>query len=142
MLNVKQEKFIQNIINGMSQRQAYKDAYNANYSDKSIDEKASTLFNSDKVQARYKELMGKLEDEAIMSAKERMIWLSKIVNGEILEDVPVMTDIKNEKVNTIKCPTKIDTKLKALDTLNKMSGEYITKVEPVGEFKITVVLDD
>ena len=129
MLNVKQEKFIQNIINGMSQRQAYKDAYNANYSDKSIDEKASTLFNSEKVQERYKELMGKLEDEAIMSAKERMIWLSKIVNGEILEDVPVMTDIKNEKVNTIKCPTKIDTKIKALDTLNKMSGEYTTNIK-------------
>ena len=54
----------------------------------------------------------------------------------------VMTDIKEEKVNTIKCPTKIDTKLKALDTLNKMSGEYTTKVEPVGEFKIKVVLDD
>ena len=129
MLNIKQEKFIQNIIKGMSQRQAYKDAYNANYSDKSIDEKASTLFNSEKVQERYKELMRKLEDEAIMSAKERMIWLSKIVNGEILEDVPVMTDIKNEKVNTIKCPTKIDTKLKALDTLNKMSGEYTTNIK-------------
>ena len=129
MLNVKQEKFIQNIINGMSQRQAYKDAYNAKYKDEDIDSKASNLFNSDKVQARYKELMGKLEDEAIMSAKERMIWLSKIVNGEILEDVPVMTDIKNEKVNTIKCPTKIDTKIKALDTLNKMSGEYTTTIK-------------
>ena len=129
MLNVKQEKFIQNIINGMSQRQAYKDAYNAKYKDEDIDSKASNLFNSDKVQARYKELMGKLEDEAIMSAKERMIWLSKIVNGEILEDVPVMTDIKNEKVNTIKCPTKIDTKLKAIDTLNKMSGEYTTNIK-------------
>ena len=129
MLNVKQEKFIQNIINGMSQRQAYKDAYNAKYKDEDIDSKASNLFNSDKVQARYKELMGKLEDEAIMSAKERMIWLSKIVNGEILEDVPVMTDIKNEKVNTIKCPTKIDTKIKALDTLNKMDGQYTTKLE-------------
>ena len=129
MLNVKQEKFIQNIINGMSQRQAYKDAYNAKYKDEDIDSKASNLFNSDKVQARYKELMGKLEDEAIMSAKERMIWLSKIVNGEILEDVPVMTDIKNKKVNTIKCPTKIDTKIKALDTLNKMSGEYTTNIK-------------
>ena len=124
MLNVKQEKFIQNIINGMSQRQAYKDAYNANYSDKSIDEKASTLFNSEKVQKRYKELLKELEDKAIMSAKERMIWLSKVVNGEILEDVPLMTDINEDKVNTIKFPTKIDTKLKALDTLNKMSGEY------------------
>lgn len=142
MLNVKQEKFIQNIINGMSQRQAYKDAYNANYSDKSIDEKASTLFNSEKVQERYKELLKELEDKAIMTAKERMIWLSKVINGEILEDMPLMTDVNEDKVNTIKCPTKIDTKLKALDTLNKMSGEYTTKVEPVGEFKIKVELDD
>lgn len=129
MLNVKQEKFIQNIINGMSQRQAYKDAYNANYSDKSIDEKASTLFNSEKVQKRYKELLKELEDKAIMTAKERMIWLSKVINGEILEDMPLMTDVNEDKVNTIKCPTKIDTKLKALDTLNKMSGEYTTNIK-------------
>ncbi len=141
-LNIKQEKFIQNIVNGMSQREAYKNAYNAKYKDNVIDIRACELFNSSKVQVRYKELLAQLEDKAIMSAKDRMIWLSKIVNGEILEDVPVMTDIKEEKVNTIKCPTKIDTKLKALDTLNKMSGEYTTKVEPVGEFKIKVVLDD
>ena len=129
MLNVKQEKFIQNIINGMSQRQAYKDAYNANYSDKSIDEKASTLFNSEKVQKRYKELLKELEDKTIMSAKERMIWLSKVINGEILEDMPLMTDVNEDKVNTIKCPTKLDTRLKALDTLNKMSGEYATNIK-------------
>lgn len=141
-LNIKQEKFIQNIVNGMSQREAYKNAYNAKYKDNVIDIRACELFNSSKIQVRYKELLAQLEDKAIMSAKDRMIWLSKIVNGEILEDVPVMTDIKEEKVNTIKCPTKIDTKLKALDTLNKMSGEYTTKVEPVGEFKIKVVLDD
>ena len=141
-LNIKQEKFIQNIVNGMSQREAYKNAYNAKYKDNVIDIRACELFNSSKVQVRYKELLAQLEDKAIMSAKDRMIWLSKIVNGEILEDVPVMTDIKEEKVNTIKCPTKIDTKLKALDTLNKMSGEYTTKVEPVGKFKIKVVLDD
>ena len=142
MLNVKQEKFIQNIINGMSQRQAYKDAYNAKYKDEDIDSKASNLFNSDKVQARYKELLKELEDKSIMSAKERMIWLSKVVNGEILEDVPLMTDINEDKVNTIKCPTKLDTRLKASDTLNKMSGEYTTKVEADLDFNIRVELDD
>lgn len=128
-LNPKQEKFIQNIVNGMSQREAYKNAYKAKYKDKAIDEKACVLFNSEKVQKRYKELMEQLEDKAIMSAKERMKWLTDVINGNILEDVPVMTDIKEDKVNTIKCPTKIDTKLKALDTLNKMSGEYTTKIE-------------
>lgn len=113
----------------MSQREAYKNAYKAKYKDKAIDEKACVLFNSEKVQKRYKELMEQLEDKAIMSAKERMKWLTDVINGNILEDVPVMTDIKEDKVNTIKCPTKIDTKLKALDTLNKMSGEYTTKIE-------------
>lgn len=113
----------------MSQREAYKNAYKAKYKDKAIDEKACVLFNSEKVQQRYKELMEQLEDKAIMSAKERMKWLTDVINGNILEDVPVMTDIKEDKVNTIKCPTKIDTKLKALDTLNKMSGEYTTKIE-------------
>ena len=29
MLTVKQEKFVQNIIKGMSQREAYKNSYNA-----------------------------------------------------------------------------------------------------------------
>ena len=37
-LNMRQEKFIQNIIKGMSQRQAYKDVYKSKYSDKAIDE--------------------------------------------------------------------------------------------------------
>ena len=129
-LTPKQERFIQNIVSGMSQREAYKNSYNAeNMSDDTIDKEACLLFNSPKISERYKELMEQLEDKAIMSAKERMIWLSKVVNGEILEDVPLMTDIQEDKVNTIKCPTKIETKLKALDTLNKMSGEYITKVE-------------
>ncbi len=129
MLTIKQEKFIQNIVNGMSQREAYKDAYNAKYKDEVIDVRACELFNSSKVQVRYNELIKQLEDESIMSAKERMKWLTKIINGEILEDIPLMTDIKEDKVNTIKCPTKLDTKLKALDTLNKMDGQYVTKLE-------------
>lgn len=128
-LTVKQEKFIQNIIKGMSQREAYKNAYNAKYKDKAIDEKACVLFNSEKVQKRYEELMTQLEDKAIMSAKDRMKWLTDVINGNILEDVPVMNDIKEDKVNTIKCPTKIDTKLKALDTLNKMGGNYTIPIK-------------
>lgn len=139
-LTPKQERFIQNIVSGMSQREAYKEAYNAKYKDEAIDSKACNLFNQDKVQIRYKELMYQLEDEAIMSAKERMKWLTDVINGDILEDVPVMTDIKDDKVNTIKCPTKIDTKLKALDTLNKMSGEYKTILD--GSLEVKKKLED
>ena len=140
MLNAKQERFIQNIVKGMSQREAYKDAYNAKYKDEAIDNKASALFNKGEVQVRYKELIEQLEDKSIMSAKERMKWLTDVINGDILEDVPVMTDIKEDKANTIKCPTKIDTKLKALDTLNKMSGEYKTILD--GSVEVKKKLED
>lgn len=126
LLNAKQEMFVQNLIKGMSQREAYKKAYNAKYKDEAIDSKACILFNSDKVQKRYNELLEKLQDKSIMTAKERMVYLTKIVKGEILEEIPLMTDVENDTIKTIKCPTKIDTKLKALDTLNKMSGEYKT----------------
>ena len=138
-LNIKQEKFIQNIVNGMSQRQAYKDAYNAKYSDKDIDSKASNLFNSAKVQTRYKELLKKLEDESIMSAKERRQWLTKVIKG----------DIKHTSYdgngNAYENEAYISDKMKAMDILNKMDGEYINKLELSNnqekpfEVKITVV---
>lgn len=138
-LNIKQEKFIQNIVNGMSQRQAYKNAYSAKYSDKDIDSKASNLFNSDKVQTRYKELLKKIEDESIMSAKERRQWLTKVIKG----------DIKHTSYdgngNAYENEAYISDKMKAMDILNKMDGDYINKLELSNnqekpfEVKITVV---
>ena len=123
MLRPKQEKFIQNIINGMSQRQAYKDAYNAKYSEKSIDEKASTLFNSEKVQERYKELLKKLEDESIMSAKERRQWLTKVIKGYIKHTS------YDGNGNAYENEAYISDKMKAMDILNKMDGEYTTNIK-------------
>ena len=137
MLNLKQEKFIQNIINGMSQRQAYKDAYNAKYSDKAIDEKASTLFNSEKVQERYRELIKQLEDKSIMSAKERMKWLTDVISDSVTDEV-----FLNGSIIPIKKSADIATKIKAIDTLNKMSGEYVTKVEADVDFNIRVDIDE
>lgn len=132
-LNIKQEKFIQNIVNGMSQREAYKNSYNATYSDKAIDIKASQLFNSDKVQVRYKQLVKELEDKSIMSAKERMIWLSNVVNGKIKS-----TSYDNNG-NSYENEAYISDKLRAIDTLNKMSGEYVTRFE--GDIKVTKLED-
>lgn len=123
MLNAKQERFIQNIVKGMSQREAYKEAYQVNYKDEAIDSKASALFNTDKVQKRYRELMSKLEEESIMSAKERMIWLSDVVKGKVTHTS------YDSNGNAYDNEAYISDKLKAIDTLNKMSGEYIEKLK-------------
>ena len=53
-LTSKQEKFIQALVAGKSQRQAYKEAYNAaKMKDKTIDERASVLFKNDKIKTSY-----------------------------------------------------------------------------------------
>ena len=135
-LTPKQEKFIQNIVSGMSQRQAYKDSYNAeNMTDESIDVEACKLFNDTKVSQRYQELMKKLEDEAIMSAKERMKFLTDVIK-ELEEEDLILNGIPvGKKV------ADLNTKMKAIDILNKMSGEYITKVEAEVNSDVTINIE-
>lgn len=136
MLRPNQEKFIQNIIKGMSQRQAYKNAYKVKYKDEVIDVRASELFNSSKVQVRYQELLKRAQDESIMSAIERKQWLTKVIKG----------DVKNTSFdsngNSYENEAYMSDKMKALDILNKMDGEYITKIEADVDYSIRVDLDD
>ena len=58
MLTTQQETFAQNIIMGMSQAEAYRNAYNTNkMTDKTVWEKASRLMATDKVRARVSSLL-------------------------------------------------------------------------------------
>lgn len=141
-LTPKQERFIQNIVSGMTQRQAYKEAFQVDYDDNAIDVNACKLFNETKIQLRYKELLEELKDVAIMNATERMIWLSNVVNGKVKEIVAVQKTNcetgESEMVET-EFPAQLKTKLIALDTLNKMSGEYKTILD--GSVGITKLED-
>ena len=121
--NARHERFIQNIVKGMTQRQAYRDVYENNMTDKQVDEEACKLFNTPKVHQRYEELLEELEDKSIMSAKDRMKWLTNLINGE---------------------EGYISDKLKSIDILNKMSGEYITKIEAEVDntVNINIQIDD
>ena len=109
MLTPKQEAFVQNIIQGMSQADAYRSAYSCkNMSDNSIYVNASKLVADTKVAQRLKELREQLAKPSIMSAQERLEWLT----GLIKRDEEGVSD-----------------KLKAIDIMNKMQGEYVQKVE-------------
>lgn len=111
--NARYEKFVQCLIAGMSQRQAYREAFPASnrWKDKTVDNRASELFRE--VLGRYKELQEEAQDAAIMTRKERMVALSDIAqNAEKEADM-----------------------IKAIDTLNKMDGDYTSKVELSGEVK-------
>ena len=90
-------------------REAYKDAYNAeNMKDESIDVEACKLYNDTKVAQRYQELIGKLEDISIMTAIEKRRMLREMaINKE----------------------NSVTDRIKAIDTDNKMAGEYITQIK-------------
>lgn len=123
MLTAKQEAFVQKIIEGYSQADAYRSAYsNQKMSDKTVHEAASRLMANSKVVARLNELRNELAKPSIMSAQERLEWLTEVINGE----------------------NDLNAKLKAVDIMNKMQGEYVQKVEADvnGSMNICVELVD
>lgn len=104
----------------MSLADAYRSAYSTEkMSNKTVHEAASRLAKDGKITARIEEIRNQLADENIMSAKERLVWLSKL--------------IKSEEETTAD-------KLRASDQMNKMQGEYTTKI--VGDIKGSVKLED
>lgn len=109
MLTPKQEKFVQGIVQGMSQADAYRSAYSCkNMSDNAIYREASLMVDSPKIAQRLQELRGKLEKSTIMTAQQRLEWLTGIITSA-------------EETTT--------DKLRAADIMNKMQGEYTQKIE-------------
>lgn len=128
MLTAKQEKFVRNLIQGMSQREAYKNSYDAkNMSDKVIDNEASKLFNSREISMRYKELQESLDKHTIMTAQERLEYLTGIIQGTQKEQGEV--------------PADLNTRLRAIDIMNKMQGEYVQKIEADVNNEVTINIE-
>lgn len=124
MLTKSQEQFARCIVEGLNQTEAYRSAYPKNRSsDKTIWERASVLAKHPKVQERIKELRDELAKESIMTAQERLEWLTSIIKSE------------NETTSD---------KLRASDQMNKMQGEYVQKVEASvnGDLNITIELTE
>ena len=84
-LTQKQEKFVLNLFSGMSQREAYIQAYNAHYEMTTVDANASRLASNDKVLARLTELQLKSESDKIMSVTERKERLSEISRARLTD---------------------------------------------------------
>lgn len=127
MLTAKQEQFVKNIIDGMSQADAYRNAYDTSrMADKTIHEKASRLMADGKVTARLKELRAELVAPTIMTAKERLEYLTRVIQGKETE---TKVEWDDGKAVTCEEPASIKTRLSAIDIMNKMQGEYTQKIE-------------
>lgn len=137
MLTAKQEKFVQGIIEGKTQADAYKEAYpKQRMSDKTIYEAASRLMKDSKIIARVKELRDQMAKPTIMTAQERLELLTRIAKGE--EPERIVQFIEGVKVE-FEIPASLKARQNSVDIMNKMTGEYSTKIE--GEIKLTRLED-
>lgn len=140
-MNSQQRKFCEEYVkNGLNGKQAYLKAYSDTCkTDESATVNASRLLTNANVLSYIKELQQELKKDTIMSAEERMEWLSGVVKDINRDDVYV----KNADGEEILMGSKnadLNTKIKAIDTLNKMSGEYRTILD--GSVNHVVKLED
>lgn len=139
MLTQKQEEFVKNIIDGKSQHEAYRNAYNAeNMSDKTIYEKASRLMAKDNIRARIQELREQMAKPTIMSAQERLELLTRMAKGE--EPERIVQYIDGERVE-LEVPASLKLRREAIDTMNKMTGEYVQKVQAEVDTTYTINIE-
>lgn len=92
-----QERFVQELIKGKSQREAYRIAYSkCKATDKTVDEYACRLLHNSKVIARYNELHDRLikeaEDECIVTAKEVLRELKRVGFADIKDFLSFRTE--------------------------------------------------
>lgn len=107
----RQELFIQEYIKTGN---ATNSAIKAGYSKRTARSIGQRLLTNVDIKKKINELSQKIACNNIMTAKERQEYLTKLINAD---DV------------------KISDKLRAVDMLNKMTGEYIQKVEVNGNVK-------
>jgi hypothetical protein len=90
-LTPKQELFVQGIISGLSQRQAYRQAFSTSkkWKDSTVDVKASELLQNGKVLVRYRELLKQFSNMSLWSREQAFNeyeWLKNKARASIEND--------------------------------------------------------
>lgn len=119
--NAKKERYVQNLISGMTQRKAYRDAYPSSrkWKDKTVDNRASELLSGE-VLGRYEEILDEQKKQALMSRYDKRKMLAEIA-----------LDVSNEPGD----------RMKAIDIDNRMEGEYTQKVDLFGDMDLSIKID-
>jgi phage terminase small subunit len=129
MLTPKQEKFCQCIIKGMSQTDAYREAFDTlKMKEETIWSNASRLIKNSKVIARIDELKKGIEKELVYTALESFSKLKEI------QEMALSNKLKPDLTNA----------LKAEELCGKIAGIYVEKKDITANidttpFKIEVI---
>lgn len=151
-LTVKQEKFAQGLFAGLSQREAYKQAYKCdNMGDSTIDVEASKLANDHKIAIRVDQLNGELKMRNMATVERVLAEYARLgffdprqlfnpdgspKNIQELDDDAAAAiaglDIEVKSDGAVVKKYKINDKKGALDSIAKHLGMFVDKHEIAG----------
>lgn len=106
-LNVKQEKFLNNLVETGNLTKSYMDAYNTE-NENSAATCSSRMLKNVKIKEEFERKLEELSAIKVLNVEQR----KQVLVNEIMKD-----------------SNKASDKVKALDVLNKMDGIYIEKIE-------------
>ena len=141
-LTAQQETFCLEYARTGNQRQAYITAgYKCN-TDGSADAGASRLLKNVKVQERLAELTEEIKNASIADITEMQQTLTSIIRQKLDEEVVVACYEGNmsQPMKLRKKPAIKDV-INAINTLGKMQGAFIDRVDLTGEAKVVIVDD-
>ena len=90
-LTAKEEKYVQGLVAGLSQRQSYLKAYpnSDKWKPETVDNKASALYRKSEVLARFNELMDEHKAKALWTREEAvtdLIWVKEQARKSIINE--------------------------------------------------------
>lgn len=139
-LRPRQEKFC---LEYAASGNAYQSAISAGYSEAYAKGNVSALLENERVKARLQELYEKAESEKIMDVKEMQEKLTSIIRQQCEEEVIVVEstgDFTSEARKMTKTAAIKDI-INAINTLGKMQGVFVDKVEQTVDLDLNITVD-
>ena len=127
VLTAKEEKFIQGVVAGLSQRKAYREAYpnSVKWKDTTVDVKASALMKKDEVLVRYNELMEEHKSKALWTREQAvndLLWLKEQSRQSIISEKFDRGYVRQGTSNAF---------MSAVQELNKLEDLYPTDKQEI-----------
>lgn len=134
-LTAKQEKYVQGLVAGLSQRKAYKEAYNTErMKDATIDNNAYKLMQRDDILTRYNELMDEHKAKALWTREEAVSTLKWLLSKS-------MESIDNQDEGYVRQGTS-NAIVTAIKELNELELLYPLKQKQVEKLDSDINKDE
>lgn len=150
----KQEEFVQKVVQGMPQREAFRSVYKNKMTDAQVDVEASAMLNgtgkyakNPKIHQRFLELnaaaKAKAEKEAVAGAVEVLKYLTSVLRGESRSSIVVVEnigDFMSEAREMQKAPDEKE-RLRAAELLGKRYSLFTDKVQQEIDMDLNITVD-